>query len=112
MPEPWTIAEIVAQLKFNSIPMTEIAGIDSYQLRWLHSRARDKTGRLIRGGRDGLPDWCEVDADGRRVISNPTSFGRMFVGVAKARGWGKEATVASWREWVKANPQFEAKGNW
>lgn len=102
---------MVAQLKFNSVPMREIAGIDTYQLRWIYGRERDETGKLVRAGKDGLPEWAKTDSRGMRVVENPTSFGRMYGQVARSRGWTRERTVASWQEWLKANPQFAIKGN-
>jgi hypothetical protein len=102
---------VVAQLKFNSIPMTEIAGLDTYQLAFVYGRRRDKQGQLVRVGSEGLPDWVEVDADGMRVVSDPVPFGRMWGQVCHGRGWSKEATTRSWQEWLKANPEFERHAN-
>lgn len=111
-PEPWCIAEIVSELRHANVSMEEIAGLDSYRLRWIYFRDRDKTGRLVRRGQQGLPPECEVDSEGFRIVSNPQPFSRMFAQVCRGRRMTREQTAESWAAFKADNPDFERKGNY
>lgn len=87
------------------MPMSEIAGMDSYQLAHVYCRKRDKRGRLVR--RSGYGEYRpEVDEDGMRVVSDPVPFSRMFGQVCRGRGMGREQATGLWRDWLTDNPDF------
>lgn len=92
--------------------MEEIAGLDSYRLRWVYSRARGDDGKLIRRS-SGMPDWVEVDSRGQRVVRNPQPFVKMFKTVCtKTWRMDRDQLVATWEDFKQSNPDFERKGNY
>jgi hypothetical protein len=92
--------------------MEEIAGLDTYRLRWVYSRARGDDGKLIRRAGD-LPEWCEVDSRGFRIVKNPQPFVKMFAQVClQTWNMNREQMVATWEDFKQDNPDFERKGNY
>lgn len=83
--------------------MQEIAGLDSYQLRHVYFRKRHNDGRLVRGD---MPEGCEVDARGQRVVTNPVPFSAMFRAVKRRQGVDDVRAQREWRLWLAENPQF------
>ena len=107
--QPLSIAEIVSDLTYAGKPLSEIAGYDDLQLRWIIFRARDKHGRLIRKTKD-LPDWVEVDEEGQRIISNPKPFEFMFRQVQLNRGKSREEADKDWQGFLAENPKLGKGG--
>ncbi len=60
---------------------------------------RDKWGALVRHTED-LPPWVEVDDEGMRIVSRPTSFGKMYRQVKRGQGLSKDKAEQAWVAYV------------
>ena len=90
--------------------LLDFADMDSYQMRWVYGRPRDKHGRLRRGAED-LPDWVEVDADGMRVVTDQTTFSSMFHQVKSSQGLKPEQVKDAWQMYLMDNPKLAVVGH-
>jgi hypothetical protein len=95
----------VSELLYAGKTLSEIAGYDNYQLKWVLFRSRDKYGRLIRVDSD-LPPWVHVDERGMRVVKNPVGFGKMYRRLKARQGLSREKVAERWAEYVKAHPRL------
>lgn len=91
--------------------LDEVASYDDWQMANVVCRKRDKSGRLVSTrqslGPDGeeLPPWVEVDDNGQRVVSRPTSFGKMFQAAKKAQGMKDWEAKRAWHSYSDNDPR-------
>jgi len=90
-------------------PLSEIAGYDSWQLKYLIFRKRDKRGRLIRKS-PKLPSWVEIDSRGQRVISNEIPFSVAVKRAHRQIGTDDKTIEKMWGSFLAENPKFGKVG--
>lgn len=103
--QPFSIAEIVAELIYANKTIDDIANYDDVQMRWIVFRKRDKYGGLVRSSSE-LPDWVEVDDQGMRIVSKEVSYQAMFRQVKKKQGLTGDKVEESWKYFLSTNPEF------
>jgi hypothetical protein len=97
----------VSELLYNGATLEQIAGYDDEFIEQVLWRKRDSRGRL---DRYDLPEGCEVDDDGMRVISSPVAFGAMFREVKKFQGLDEDDAEKRWQEYLDENPRLRSYG--
>lgn len=88
----------MSELKWREVSLVEIAGLDDVQIAYVLNRRRDRHGNLIREDEE-LPPGVEVDDNGMRIITNPTSYGRAYVKAKMHYGVSEHQAKDEFRKW-------------
>lgn len=93
---------MAAELVHNGVPLSEIAGLDPLQLRWVYFRDRDEHGGLIREQQKVVGD------DRYQERYKPVTFEEMYRQVKSSQGMPSEMIEEAWQGYLKANPGLVA----
>jgi hypothetical protein len=91
------VAEIVAELVNHQVPLSEIAGLDDLQIKWIFFRERDEKGELIREN---------IHDSAKGYVKTPVSFESMYRQVKKRQGLTPEQTEIAWEKYLEENPSL------